>query len=250
MKQSWARFAVLVVATAAVWLLSGNLPWPSRLLTTLLAVPLPAFAISQARVLETLGPESLPRVPVYLSSLTSLWLLGALAVMAAAASGFTSALTGLRTLPLASFALWTLAGIAAAGLLYAITRALGLPESRLLLELLPRTRLERIVFVLLSITAGICEEFVFRGFLIPALTVVVGGSLVAAAIAAVIFGALHAYQGWLGALRAGVLGAALAVPLIATGSIFPSMAAHTLIDIIGGLWLARRMMPAAVSSAE
>jgi membrane protease YdiL (CAAX protease family) len=215
-----------------------------------LAVPLPVLAFSQARALERMELSPFPRIGIYVSSIVSLWLLGALAVVAAAASGFTSALTGLLTLPATTFVLWTLVPIAAAGALYVATQALQVSESRLLVELLPKTTAERLIFVLLSFSAGICEEFVFRGFLIPALTVIVGGSVLAGLISALLFGVLHAYQGIPGVLRAATLGMVLAVPFLVSGSIFPSMAAHTLIDIIGGLWLARRMQPVGVEPSR
>ncbi len=41
----------------------------------------------------------------------------------------------------------------------------------------------------------------------------------------------------LGALRAAALGALLALPLLLTGSLLPSMIAHAGIDILAGLWL-------------
>ena len=250
MNQTRVRVAALILATLAVWFLARNLTWPARLFTTLLAVPLPVLAFTQARALEKLGLTPLPRVGIYLSTIVSLWLLGSLAVLAAAASGFTSALTGLLTLPPMPFAIWTLVPIGAAGVLYLASQALHVRESRLLIELLPTTPVERGIFTLLSISAGICEEFVFRGFLVPALTVIIGGSVVAALIAALLFGVLHAYQGWPGVLRAALLGVVLAIPFLVSGSIFPSMLAHAIIDLVGGLWLGRRLMRPVISSPE
>jgi membrane protease YdiL (CAAX protease family) len=117
-------------------------------------------------------------------------------------------------------------------------RTLRIPESRVLRDLIPETPREKVGFAFLSLTAGITEEFIFRGFLLAALTAVTGSAGVAVALSSAVFGILHAYQNPLGAARAGVLGAVLAVPLLATGSLFPSMVAHAAIDVLSGIWLA------------
>jgi uncharacterized protein len=228
---------VLAVATVIVWFVTAELPWPAQLFTTLLAVPLPALAVAQLRLLENLSPEQLPRLPIYLSTSVSLWLLALGAIVASAYSKFTAALIGLRPVSAASLAIWTLFVLASALLLYAVAQYRGWRESPILLQLIPRTARERFAFVILSLTAGICEELVFRGFLIAGLTVVFGSTPVAVVVASGLFGLLHAYQGPIGSARAGLLGLALAIPFVATGSLLPSMLAHTIVDIVGGLWV-------------
>lgn len=228
-----------MVAAAMVWLLTADLPWPPRLLVTVLAVPLPALAIVQMRLLARLGEAELPRLPVYISTCISLWFLALAAVTASAYGGFTAGLIGLRPLPAILLACWTVFILASALALYAFSRYFDLQESAVLYQLLPRTVTERLAFVFVSFTAGICEELVFRGFLIAALMPVVGSAITAMLLSCVLFGLLHAYQGVIGSARAALLGLVLAVPFIATGSLLPSMIAHTLIDIAAGLWLVR-----------
>ena len=67
--------------------------------------------------------------------------------------------------------------------------------------LLPHTLLEARWFVLLSMTAGFCEELLYRGYLVwffaPWL-----GAVGAMAFIVAIFGVSHAYQGRKGAIRA------------------------------------------------
>ena len=94
----------------------------------------------------------------------------------------------------------------------------------------------------MSITAGICEELVFRGFLIPAIGSAIGALGLAAVIAAAVFGLVHAYQGFGGAVRAALLGAMLSLPLLVAGSILPAVLAHAAIDVIGGYWLGPRLI--------
>ena len=115
-------------------------------------------------------------------------------------------------------------------------------EAPVLRELLPVSGPERSLFVALSATAGICEEIVFRGFLIHALTLATGSVTLALLLSSCVFGVVHAYQSPLGAVRAALLGALLALPLVFHGSIVPAILAHTLIDILSGLWLARWLL--------
>ena len=100
--------------------------------------------------------------------------------------------------------------------------------------ILPRTPAEIRLFMALSITAGICEEFLFRGFLMW----VIGryaGVFGAVLISSALFGLAHSYQGFKGIVRSGVLGAVMAGVYLATRSLYPGMALHALIDIGSGL---------------
>ena len=56
----------------------------------------------------------------------------------------------------------------------------------------------------------------------------------------VAFGLAHAYQGLNGMVRAALLGALLAYPVVHLGSLYPSMAAHFLIDALALAWLGPR----------
>ncbi|MGH7460499.1 MAG: lysostaphin resistance A-like protein [Longimicrobiales bacterium] len=240
------RVLALLLGTAAaivLLFLLRDLPWPVRAFTVFLLVPMPALALNQAHALKRLDPHNLPRAGLYASSVVTLWLLAGGMVVAAAYGRFTPRLIGLTWLRADLLLAWTVFALGAALALYALGRYFGLTESHLLMHLLPQTAREKFAFVFLSITAGICEELVFRGFLISALTVT-WGTAAALVISSALFGLLHAYQGAAGALRAGALGLALAIPFILSGSLLPSIAAHTLIDLIGGLWLVRHLDPA------
>jgi membrane protease YdiL (CAAX protease family) len=68
-------------------------------------------------------------------------------------------------------------------------------------------------------------------------------ALLAVLIGSAVFGWMHAYQQSRGAVRAGVLGAMLAVPAVLSGSVLPSMIAHAAMDIISGLFLRHRLAP-------
>ena len=100
--------------------------------------------------------------------------------------------------------------------------------------LLPHTRTEMIRFVLLSTTAGICEEILFRGFLLWYLSCLV--PVVAAWLAgALLFGMAHAYQGSGGVLRTGLVGAGLVALYLLSGSLWLPMLLHAFVDVNSGL---------------
>lgn len=99
--------------------------------------------------------------------------------------------------------------------------------------LLPHTRDERNAFFLLSVTAGVCEELLARGFLmwfIGAWT----GPWIAAVLSSALFGLGHAYQGASGVLKTGVVGLVMAFVYLATGSLVPGILLHALIDAGSG----------------
>jgi len=150
-------------------------------------------------------------------------------------------------MPLGRLALWSL-GLSAAGLatLFAfrwVLAAAGRRESAILRELLPRSGPERGVFVLLSLTAGLCEELAYRGYAITALAPV-AGSAGAALLTSLVFGILHGYQGLLGVVRTAIVGGILAWGFLASGSLLPAIIAHALIDLVAGLALGEILLPA------
>ena len=98
--------------------------------------------------------------------------------------------------------------------------------------LLPRGREERFAFFLVALTAGFCEEVLYRGFLLHVLSLDTGISgPVAVGLAAVAFGAAHAYQGWLGAVLTCAAGFGFLAVYCITGSLLPGILIHALIDI-------------------
>jgi membrane protease YdiL (CAAX protease family) len=113
-----------------------------------------------------------------------------------------------------------------------------------LANLLPHTKHEFDMFIAASITAGVCEEFLFRGFFIVILAPKLGW-WPSAALGVALFGALHAYQGKAGIVRTALVGALMTFVLVATQSLVTAMALHTLIDGGSGLvtWIALREDP-------
>ncbi|MEZ4416941.1 MAG: CPBP family intramembrane glutamic endopeptidase [Gemmatimonadota bacterium] len=215
------------------------------LITALLLVVAPLYARwSYRRFQERVrsgGPAARRRQ--YLGGMLRQWLLTALVMVWWFAAGRTRELLGL-TLPLDLRSVLGI-GVTLAGILFLFAqwRAVsGLDRATLaglaghtdgVADLLPHTQPEASTFRWLSLTAGVCEEVLYRGYLIAVLAVFTG-LWTAALLAGVAFGLAHAYQGRAGVLKTGIIGLGAALLFVATGSLLWPMALHTAIDLHGG----------------
>jgi membrane protease YdiL (CAAX protease family) len=146
------------------------------------------------------------------------------------------------TAPWARIAGWALVAVAAYAM-FAPFFVLGRSKVRQAVQrrfsklgfFLPGRRQEYHWFAVLCVTAGICEEVVFRGFLFTYFGVwpwhlgLAGAFFVSAAA----FGIGHAYQGWKGILGTGVAGMLLGLLFVWTGSLWVPMAVHAVVDLRG-----------------
>ena len=98
----------------------------------------------------------------------------------------------------------------------------------------PRDLVELRWFIALSLTAGICEELLCRGYLMWALFAYVDAPLAVLA-GAVIFGVEHAYQGLRGIVKTGVIGLLMIGIVWLTGSLIPAMFIHALFNATTGV---------------
>lgn len=127
---------------------------------------------------------------------------------------------------------WAVAFLLAANLILAglawLLAQIGLPMPGEIAMLIPQDWTGRIVWVLVSFTAGFCEETAFRGYLMTRLRLVgkTAGWLIPTLISAVAFGACHAYQGWPGFIVITVYGVLFSLLYIRTGRIWPCIIAH------------------------
>ena len=108
-------------------------------------------------------------------------------------------------------------------------------------HLAPQTAPERRGFVQVAITAGICEEIVYRGILMGVLTPVTG-LWPAVGLSSVIFGMGHLYQGFTGVLKTTAVGLVMALLAVFSGSLLMPIVLHAVIDLTSG-----RMMGAALA---
>jgi membrane protease YdiL (CAAX protease family) len=212
-----------------------------------LAIGLPLLAFRTGLREEHVAEVQAARPAVYFSAAVSIGVLAAVTFGISAWQAIPPAEVGWRVdAPGPAFA-WAVlvagAGIATVWLIVRLGQALKLPESRLSFVLMPRTSRVKRAFVLVAAVAALGEEYLYRGFMYHVFTDMLGGPWVAAILTSVSFGVAHGYQKTIGMARAGLLGALLAVPVIWTGSLFPSIVAHFWINAAVGLGGWRRLFP-------
>ncbi|WP_339862650.1 type II CAAX endopeptidase family protein [Paremcibacter congregatus] len=102
---------------------------------------------------------------------------------------------------------------------------------------LPTTKSETAWFIFgLSVTAGICEEIIFRGYLLNFMANYMP-IYVAALLSSLAFGLCHAYQGSIHILRTAIVGLIMAGVYIMADSLIVTIILHAGMDIYGGaLW--------------
>jgi membrane protease YdiL (CAAX protease family) len=126
--------------------------------------------------------------------------------------------------------------LVSAGLLIVLGWLLGVAGHHPNMEyILPHGGVELTVWIALSITAGICEEAVFRGYLqrqFMALTKSVPAGILLSAAA---FGAAHAYQGIRLVILIALYGAMFGILAHWRKSVRPGMIAHAWQDSLGGV---------------
>jgi membrane protease YdiL (CAAX protease family) len=101
--------------------------------------------------------------------------------------------------------------------------------------LLPQTYTETVIWVCLSITAGFCEEFIFRGYLQRQFLAFTRRPELAIVFQALIFGAAHLYQGWKNAVVITVYGTLFGALAAWRKSLRPGMMQHAAQDSLFGL---------------
>jgi membrane protease YdiL (CAAX protease family) len=111
----------------------------------------------------------------------------------------------------------------------------GAQLSNPLLPAVPSGAAGIIVWIGLSLSAGICEEIVFRGYLQRQLAALSGRTSLAILGQAVVFGIAHGYEGLGAVLRIVVYGLAFGMLAHWRGNIRAGILAHAAWDILAGL---------------
>jgi membrane protease YdiL (CAAX protease family) len=205
-----------------------------------LIVGVPLLSWRSARPEQVQG---IPRTALYFSAVVSQWILAAIGVVVVFFAWPDGLTLGLASVSGSVFLLWmvilVVVSVAGLGLVLLLEQRGWWPEESEMVHLLmPQNGRERVWALLgLAPTAGLCEEFLYRGFLLAETTVWFHSAGWGVVVTSVAFGLAHSYQSLNGMVRAGLLGALLAWPVVQLGSLYPSMAAHFLIDAVALLWL-------------
>jgi membrane protease YdiL (CAAX protease family) len=115
-------------------------------------------------------------------------------------------------------------------------RWLGPEHAASIQTFLPRRALEIVLWIGVSISAGICEEFVFRGYFQKQFEALTHRVWVALLLQAVLFGVSHGYQGIEACVKIAVFGALYGLLALWRKSLRPGMMAHAGSDILSGIF--------------
>ncbi|MBB5136784.1 membrane protease YdiL (CAAX protease family) [Thermocatellispora tengchongensis] len=226
------------------------------MLTTLLAAVLAAYLAvvcpllgrrSYARLLRERDRDPNALTRAYAWYLAEWWTLAAAALLVVVLSpGIGPAAAGLALPADLSTTAGMLTGFAVVAVPLALVArrmaraGVALPGQAAYRALLPRTPAERRLALAVAVTAGICEEIVYRGLLIALGTRLLGLPVpVAAALALAVFVAGHLYQGWRGMALVTLLGFSFTVLYLQTGSLLLPIVLHILADVRGLLLVPR-----------
>ena len=224
------------------------LPWDFILILLVLAVAIPwRGAIRIQRLLAQPSFTSGQRLSLYTSTILFQWVLAAVVFWRGYSRHLTPNQLGL-----------VVPGVWRTGLIALVLTAIlclnqwaglkkmektGVDRSSLLFRfrerIMPHTALETVVFAGLACTAGLVEEFVYRGFVFAVCATVFTPSVHPALLAMIVssawFAIAHFYQGRRGIITTFVVGMLFSAVRFWTGSLVPVMLAHGGIDLMAGI---------------
>lgn len=108
-------------------------------------------------------------------------------------------------------------------------------QTSALRNLFPHGALQTALYLLVALTAGFCEELIFRGYLQRQFAALTGAAMGGVVLQGVVFGAAHGYQGWKFMLIIAVFGTMFGLLAQWRKSLRPGMIAHFVQDGALGL---------------
>jgi uncharacterized protein len=224
----------------------SHLSRPALLLLGALVLLLIALPVSSAllgRRIHSLAATPRAKHIRYARSMLTVWLITLTAVYALRLHGQTPADVGLVP---PRFPLEWLAGlVVVAGLALSSMRreTVDAAYAERMRRVIPLTTGDWIWFVPVAATAGLCEEFLYRGYALNVVTQLTGHVFYGVALSTIAFGLAHAYQGIRGIVGTAIIGALFAAIYLLTGSLWPCIIGHFAQDIVGAYLLGRRLPP-------
>jgi len=116
-----------------------------------------------------------------------------------------------------------------------LNRLIGHDHAVSIVAYLPRGAVECVLWVALSLSAGFCEELVFRGYFQRQIAAWTGSQAIAVLLQGVLFGILHGYQGVAASARIACFGALYGAVALWKKNLRPGMLAHATTDILSGI---------------
>ena len=238
------------------------IPWDFVLILVFLATFVPWRGASRMKRLMA-RPElsSADRLSLYGSTIFYQWILAALVGWRMIARDVSPEELGLTAAD-PSRIVWTtliLTAVLCANQFFGLRKISALPAEKrgsvfaVTEKIMPRNSKEKALFSGLAVTAGISEEFLYRGFVYMAfyrMAVNYGPPhSVAGLLSSAWFALAHLYQGKRGLITTFVVGVILGSVRVWTGSLIPAMIAHTAIDLVAGLYASKILLRTETNAA-
>ena len=217
--------------------------WHTGLLVAIFAGLALSGALFQHRA--TVDPQMLQQhtnmVPLYLSLLAMEWALFLFVRKGIYAAGFplrqlvgggwasARAVVVDFSLALAIWALWSLVQLI-------WDHWSGPSHAASIQVLLPQGALEKVLWIAVSISAGVCEELAFRGYFQRQFAAITRSRATALLLQAALFGISHGYQGIEACARIAVFGLLFGGLALWRRNLRPGMVAHAWGDIASGIF--------------
>ena len=220
------------------------MPWDFWLIFVALGVLIPWRGRERLRhLLARPAVGTKEKLVLYGATIAFQWLLCALVAWRSVVRGLTATELGLARhmdFELVAFSLFV-AALLCAFQWFNLRRMsrIHVPSTELMRKLAERLLPSKLVefgpYCALAVTAGVCEEFLYRGFAIAALTRVGVPAWSVVLISSVLFGLAHAYQGKGGIIGTGLLGLVFGGTRVALDSLFPVVLWHAAVDVVAGV---------------
>jgi uncharacterized protein len=221
-----------------------RMPWDILLIFFVLGVVVPWRGRKRLQqLLAKPRVEPAERLSLYWSTIVFQWIAAVVVAWRAWAHGLTAQQLGLVMPRRVWLVLVTVAGaVVIVTLQWLNMRRMGRstspfrgPLQALAERILPRSTRELVPFLALAVTAGLCEEFLYRGF---AMAVIRRAGLplgVVILLSSILFGLAHLYQGRAGFVSTMVLGLLFGVSRAVLGSLLPVVVWHVGVDFVAGI---------------
>ena len=221
-----------------------RMPWDFWLIFVVLGVVIPwrgRVRLRRLLALPTISTKD--KIVLYGSTIAFQWILLGAVAWRVEARGLTAAELGLGRSISSELLLLSFTGAALLGAFQWFNlRRLGhmtgrVPEfmRKLAERLFPNKPVELAPFCALAVTAGVCEEFLYRGFAMAALRHAGIATWGVVVISSVLFGLAHTYQGKNGIVGTTVMGFVFGIASLAFQSLIPVMVWHAAVDLVAGL---------------
>jgi uncharacterized protein len=125
---------------------------------------------------------------------------------------------------------------------YGVYWIIGSGNNAQVFPIFPNSFSEALAWTFLSITAGVCEELIFRGYLQTQFLAISGSRVFAVIAQGFVFGAMHSYQGWRPVLVISILGMLYGALAAWRRNLRVNIITHAWTDLFEG-WLKFLMFP-------